>query len=61
MYDTCPHSGGTVTGEVIPAGCTSYGKAGDTLCVVCGEVLTEGGKTEPNGHAPESDWVIDPS
>ena len=61
MYDICPHSGGTVTGEVIPAGCTSYGKAGDTLCAVCGAVLTEGGKTEPNGHAPESDWVIDPS
>ena len=61
VYDTCPHSGGTVTGEVIPAGCTSYGKAGDTLCAVCGAVLTEGGKTEPNGHAPESDWVIDPS
>ena len=61
VYDTCPHSGGTVIGEVIPAGCTSYGKAADTLCAVCGAVLTEGGKTEPNGHAPESDWVIDPS
>ena len=61
VYDTCPHSGGTVTGEVIPAGCTSYGKAGDTLCAVCGAVRTVGGKTEPKGHAPESDWVIDPS
>ncbi|WP_455558602.1 S-layer homology domain-containing protein [Agathobaculum hominis] len=61
VYDTCQHDGGRVTGEVIPAGCTSYGKAGDTLCAVCGAVLEEGGKTEPNGHAPESEWVIDPS
>ena len=61
VYDTCPHSGGRVTGEVIPAGCTSYGKAGDTLCAVCGAVLTEGGKIEPKDHAPESEWVIDPS
>ena len=61
MYDTCQHDGGRVTGEVIPAGCTSYGKAGDTLCAVCGAVLTEGGKIEPKDHAPESEWVIDPS
>lgn len=61
VYTDCSHRDGTITGEVIPAGCESYGQEGDTLCVTCGEVLREGEKLDPTGHAPEVDWEVDPA
>ena len=48
VYSTCPHPRGILSGG-FPAGCETYGKQQDKVCVLCGEVLTEGAPIAPLG------------
>ncbi len=57
IYETCPHEHTTISGG-FPAGCKTYGKKADTVCVVCGQVLTEGAPIDPLG---EHNYQLDES
>ena len=56
----CDHTGGTVMGEKLEPTCTALGHAPDTLCAVCGEVVSAGASLEPLGHNyPDKPYKID--
>ncbi len=58
IKDICFHAQAAVVNQV-SATCAEDGYSGDTMCILCGEVLQTGEAIPATGHSPGSDNVCD--